>query len=124
MIGKLYWVIMPFFDIINQKNSFKKRPALVIAKADDKDVIILPVSTITHKDNLNAKYDIEIDPSLYNRIKLQKICYVRTHKQTVVHIASLGGIIGDIKTDYQDLYLDIFAKRDEFNEEINKQACS
>lgn len=42
MIGKAYWAIFQYYDGKLNKMAFKKRPVLVIGKADDKDWVVLP----------------------------------------------------------------------------------
>ena len=102
--------------------SFKSRPALIIAKADKEDYVILPVSTITRKNNRDLEYDIEINPTKYPKLNLQKTSYVRTHKQTIIHIAEIGDFIGDLKNSYEELFLEILEKRDKFSKSITNQA--
>ncbi|MBR0518690.1 type II toxin-antitoxin system PemK/MazF family toxin [bacterium] len=122
MIGEIRKVIVPFYDLINNKMSFKSRPALIIAKADNEDFIILPISTITRKNNRDLEYDIEIEPTKYPKLNLQKISYVRTHKQTVIYIAEIGNFIGDLKSNYAELFLEILEKREKFSQSITEQA--
>lgn len=122
MIGKIYKAITPYYDQNSQKMAFKGRPALVIAKADEKDVIVLPVSTISYKKNIHPIYDIKIDPAEYPKTNLKKISYVRTHKQTVIHIAELAGEICDLRLEYEELYCKVIEKREEFSKDITEQA--
>ena len=121
MIGKIYKARTPFYDQTIHRMSYKVRPALVL-EADTKDYVVLPVSSISIQENIDPVYDIKIDPTLYPNLNLRKISYVRTHKQTIVHQAELSDEIGDIKSNYEDLYLEILAKREEFSELITKQA--
>lgn len=100
----------------------KSRPALVIAQADAKDYIILPVSSVSKRKNLDPIYDVEIDPSVYPRLHLKNISYVRAHKQAVIHSADFSDRISDMKYEYPDLYEDILKKREMFSNEISKQA--
>lgn len=124
MIGKICKAITPFFDLNQNRMSYKSRPALVLAKADGDDFIILPISTITKKQNINPIYDVAIDPLKYPKLNLNRLSYVRTHKQTVVHRSSLIGEIGDISNNYQELYLEILLKRENFSNEVTAQALS
>ena len=101
--------------------SFKTRPALVIAQADCGDYVILPVSTITHKGNIDPDFDIPIDPSVYPKLNLNKISYVRTHKQTIAHRASIISVISDLRTEYEELYLEILIKREDFSYDTTTQ---
>lgn len=61
MIGKIYKARTPFYDQINHRMSYKARPALVLAKADAEDYVVLPVSSISIRANIDPVYDIEID---------------------------------------------------------------
>lgn len=47
-----------------------------------------------------------------------KCLNIRVHKQTVVHTASLHKEIGDLKEDYQEKYLEILGKLEEYNQEL------
>ena len=53
---------------------------------------------------------------------LTRTSYVRTHKQTVVHRANLRDEIGDLKSEYEDLYLTILERREAFSNSITQQA--
>ncbi len=122
MIGKICKALTPFYDRITRQMSYKARPALVLGKADGEDYVILPVSSISIKTNINPVYDITVDPVQYPKLHLKNVSYIRTHKQTVVHRASLHGVIGDLKSEYEDLYLTVLAKREEFSKFLTQQA--
>lgn len=122
MIGKIYKARTPYYDQATHTMSYKARPALILAKADNDDYVVLPVSSISISANIDPVYDIKIDPSLYPRINLSRTSYVRTHKQTVVHRANLRDEIGNLKSEYEDLYLEILEKREVFSSSITQQA--
>ena len=122
MIGKLYTARTPFYDLAANHMSFKARPALVLAKADVNDYVVLPVSSISIRTNIDPVYDIELDPAQYPKLNLKHTSYVRTHKQTIVHRADLRCMICDVRAEYEDLYLAILEKREEFSNAITKQA--
>ena len=124
MIGKIYKCFTPYYDSQKRAMSMKSRPALVLAKADADDYIVLPVSTITHKENIDPYYDIEVDPALYPKLNFQKVSYIRTHKQTVVNRANLGDEISTLCKEYEDLYLEVLTKREEFSKNITEQALA
>ena len=115
MIGKIYSSVIPFYDSAKQTNSYKKRPVLIIGGPRNNDYTVLPISTVTKKTNLDADYDIEVEPTKYPLLNLNKVSYVGTHKQTTVHRASLTTQIGNMKDDYEDLYLNVLEKLEEFN---------
>lgn len=118
MIGKIYSSVIPFYDSINRKNSYKKRPVLIIYGPRSNDFTVLPISTITKRQNLDAEFDIELNPSKYPNLNLVKQCFVRVHKQTTVHQASLTTQIADLKQEYPELYRLIITKLSSFNDLI------
>lgn len=124
MIGEIRKAITSFYDVKNRKMSYKGRPALVIAKADAHDYVVLPVSSISRPEDRHAVYDIEVNPAVYPALNLKNISYVRTHKQTIIHGSQMGDTIGDMKGTYEDLYLLILEKREQFSKEISTQAIS
>ena len=121
-IGEIRKALTPYYDLSKNAMSIKSRPALIIAQADSEDYVVLPISRITRRNNRDATFDIEIDPSVYPLLNLNAISYVRTHKQTIIHKAEIGDLIGDLKTDYSELYLQILETRERFSEEITNQA--
>ena len=76
MIGKIYSSIVPFYDMKSGKNSFKSRPVLILSGPRNNDYTVLPISSVTKKQNLDLEYDIELNPQIYPNLNLQKICYV------------------------------------------------
>ena len=122
MIGEIRKAITPYYDMKAKATRFKSRPVLIIAKADSSDFVALPVSRVSRRQNLSPDYDIELDPANYPALSLNAVSYIRTHKQTVIHTSEIGDKIGNIKADYEDLYLDILTKRAQFSDEITNQA--
>ena len=122
MIGEIRKTLTPFYNKKTHRNDFKSRPALVIAKADSEDYVILPVSRVTKAENRDPVYDIPVDPAIYPDLNLTSMSYIRTHKQTIAHTAELGDKIGDLKNNYPDLYDNVLAKREAFSVEISRQA--
>jgi uncharacterized protein YifN (PemK superfamily) len=95
---------------------------LIISGPRNNDYTILPISTVTRKENLDLEFDIEINPQKYPLLNMNKICYVRTHKQTIVHRASLTTEISDMKNSYEDFYLNVLEKLEQFNNKIISDA--
>lgn len=122
IIGEIRKTITPFYDKIQGQMSTKSRPALIIAQADTDDFVVLPVSRITKQNNRDATYDIEINPVEYPLLNLNAVSYIRTHKQTVIHRAEIGDLIGELKLNYNDLFLQILELRERFSNEITNQA--
>ena len=122
MIGKICIAIFPFYDIKLKKNLYKQRPVLIIGEAINNDYTILPVSTITKKENIDIYYDIAIDPEKYPKLNLDKYSYIRTHKQTVIYKDMIKGEISDLKEEYLEIYNDILNKLKEFNIKLIEKA--
>ena len=120
MIGKIYASMVEFFDIKTNTTKIKSRPVLILNSTRNNDYTILPISTITNKVNMDTDYDIKIDPVSYPKLKLKQISYVRTHKRTFIHQASIdrNNIIGDLKKDYEELFLKILEKVQEFDNKV------
>ena len=122
MIGKICIAIFPFYDIKLKKNLYKQRPVLIIGEAINNDYTILPVSTITKKENIDIYYDIAIDPEKYPKLNLDKYSYIRTHKHTVIYKDMIKGEISDLKEEYLEIYSDILNKLKEFNIKLIEKA--
>lgn len=124
MIGKIYTSRLPFYDIKQHKMSVKARPVLIISEERNNDHTVLPVSSVTNRKNLDKDFDVEISPSQYPLLNINHTSYVRTHKQTTVHIASLGKEISNLKDVYPDLFLEILSKREQWNKLIDEEALN
>lgn len=122
MIGYAYVSSFPYYDKYMQQTRFKNRPVLVIGRADDKDYVILPISRVTSRIHLDEYYDVEIDPPRVPLMNLHSTSYIRTHKQSVLHVASLVQSIVDFRTAYEDVYLDVIAKVEEFQKNMIDRA--
>ena len=126
MIGEIYASMVEFFDIKTNTIKIKSRPVLILSSTRNNDYTILPISTITNKVNMDTDYDIKIDPVSYPKLKLKQISYVRTHKRTFIHQASIdrNNVIGDLKKDYEELFLKILEKVQEFDNKVIDDALS
>ncbi|WP_335995238.1 hypothetical protein [Fusobacterium polymorphum] len=120
MIGKIYVSMVEFYDVRNQKTSIKARPVSILSDMRNNDFTVLPISTINKPQNIDIEYDIELNPQIYQKINLNKVSYIRTHKRVYLHQANIDKtkILGDIKNDYPDLFLKILEKMEKFNKEI------
>ena len=118
MIGKAYISIFKYYDNIKGKMSFKNRPVLIVGKADNTDYIVLPISRVTKRENLDEYYDVLLNPDAVSKLNLTQYSYVRTHKQSVVNIVELYKEITDFRKDYMDIYLDIISKMEEFQKNL------
>lgn len=122
MIGKAYFSTFKFFNAKAKEMSFKNRPVLIIGQADDTDYVVLPISRVTNKNNLDFVYDIPIEPKDVPLMNLKQTSYIRTNKQSVVHAGELTKEIVDFKSEYQDVYLDVISKVEEFQKELINKA--
>lgn len=122
MIGKAYVSIFKYYDNAKAKMSFKKRPVLIVGKADDTDYIVLPISRVSKRENLDEYYDVLLSPDAVPKLNLTQHSYVRTHKQSVVNIVELYREITDFKKDYMDIYLDIISKMEKFQKNLIDKA--
>lgn len=104
MVGDFCLAIFPYYDVKVKKNKFKYRPILIIAEAGQNDWVTLPVSKISHKECIDLEYDIKIEPINYPLMNLACVSYIRTHKQTVTHCASITKVIINVKKIYPNLY--------------------
>lgn len=118
MIGKICTSITPFYNSSKKAQEFKSRPILIIGLADASDYNVLPISRVTNSYNLDAVYDIPIDPAQYPLLLLTSQSYIRTHKQTIINHGSIGKTISDLKAVYEELYLDILSKLEQYNKSL------
>lgn len=122
MIGKAYVSAFQYYDIRNKKMSFKGRPVLVIGRADDSDYVVLPISRVTNRANLDEYFDVPIEPKDVPKMNLKQLSYIRAHKQAVVNAASLTKEIVDFRSEYEEIYTDVLVKVEEFQSELIKNA--
>jgi len=120
MIGKVYKALIPYYDKVKGKNTFKGRPCLVIGKADAGDYVILPISSIKDRKRVDSYYDIPLDKTICTFLTGDS--FLRTHKQTVVNVSTLRGPIADFKVDYEELYVDAISKVEEFQKKLVDKA--
>ena len=122
MIGKVYISVFPFYDIKLKKQSFKKRPILIIGQADIDDYVVLPISRVTNKSHLDSYYDVEILPSNVPLLNLSQTSYIRTHKQAILNIRELTRELIDFRLEYENIYLDVLTKVEEFQKKLIENA--
>lgn len=122
MIGKAYISVFKFYDNKNHKMSFKKCPVLVVGQADAANYVILPISRVTNKANLDDYYDVEITPNAVPLMNLTQTSYIRTNKQGVVNIGELTKEIVDFRKEYADTYRIVIEKMEEFQKKLIKEA--
>lgn len=118
MIGWYCIAIFPYYDTRVGKMRFKKRPICIIGKADSLDYITLPISKVSHRENIDGEYDIEIMSKDYPLMNLKFDSYIRTHKQTVTHQAEIIKQVTNLKEEYSELWLEILSKVEDFQRQV------
>ena len=118
MIGKAYWAIFKYYDNSAHRMAFKKRPVLIIGQADGSDYVVLPISRVTRRENIDQRYDFEIRVRDYPMLSLKATSYIRTHKQSVANIGELAERIVDFKKEYPDAYVEVIALVEEFQKKL------
>jgi uncharacterized protein YifN (PemK superfamily) len=124
MIGKVYLAVVDFYDSKSRTTRKKGRPVLVIAGPKNNDYTVLPISTIPHREHLDPVYDLLVGSAERTVLGLPQECYIRTHKQTVLHQAALVREKGDMKCNLPDLYLAVLEKMEQHQREIMDQAIT
>ena len=118
MIGKAYVATFPFYNSQTQHMDFKKRPVLIIGRADVSDYIVLPISRVTNSANIDPEYDYQVTVHNVPLMNLSQTSYIRTHKQTIVNAGNLTKEIVDFKKEYQEMYLEIMCKVEDFQKKL------
>lgn len=122
MIGEAYWVIFKYYDSSAHRMAFKKRPVLIIGKADESDYVVLPISRVTRQEHIDQKYDFEMQVTDYPKLSLRATSYIRTHKQSVANIGELADQITDFKNEYPDAYVEVITLVEEFQKKLIDEA--
>lgn len=122
MIGKVYLTYVDYYDAKTKTTRKKTRPVLVVGGPRNDDYTVLPISTISKRQNLDPDYDILVDAAERTALSLDKECFIRTHKQMPMHQAQLIKCLGDMRTDLPDLYLDAISRMEQFQVEIVNNA--
>ena len=122
MIGKVYQSVVDFYDLKTRSTRKKVRPVLIVGGPRNNDYIVLPISTVSKRENLDADYDILIDEAERGVLHLSQECYIRAHKQMPIHQAQLVRRKGDMKADLPDLYLLALEKMERFQKSISEHA--
>lgn len=122
MIGKAYWAIFKYYDSSAHRMAFKKRPVLIIGKADESDYIVLPISRVTCQEHIDQRYDFEMQVTDYPKLSLKNTSYIRTHKQSVANIGELANQIADFKNEYPDAFVKVIALVEEFQKKLIDEA--
>lgn len=111
-------VRFPYYDSRMRSMRFKKRPALVLRREDDNinaDLTVLPVSSVTHRENLSVVYDVEVRKDLFPDLNLNRdVSYIRVHKPYTVNSSEFVEVICEDIRIYEDLTKSILDKFEDF----------
>lgn len=118
MIGKAYVSIFKYYDNRTHRMAFKNRPVLIVGRSDISDYVVLPVSRVTNYNNCDNYYDVPIEPADVPLMNLSQRSYIRTHKQSIVHLGELIREIVDFRHEYEDIYLEVISKMEEFQKNL------
>lgn len=118
MIGWYCIATFPYYNSRTNRNEFKERPMLVIGQEDNTDFVTLPISKVSHRENVDIEYDVAIQISDYPLMNLRFDSFIRTHKQTITNKSSIIRQVVNVKEEYQDLWLDILSKVEIFQRNL------
>ena len=117
MIGEVRKIITPWYNSASKRREFKSRPCLILKEMSG-DYAVLPVSSISHQENIDANYDVFVTTDRYPKLNLTRNSYIRTNKMTVANTSEIGDKIGDLAGNYPELLNVIIDKISSFNTEI------
>lgn len=107
-VGCIYSVAFRYYNNQTNQMDVKVRPFLIL-KAEKEDLpcdfSALPISKVTNKQNLSARFDVEIPNAKYGNLFLREpISYIRTHKIQTVHSTDFKNkICNDLRSIYPEL---------------------
>lgn len=111
-------VRFPYYDSRSRSMRFKKRPALVLRRENDSinaDLTVLPVSSVTHRENLSVDYDVEVRKELFSDLNLNRdVSFIRVHKPYTVNSSECVEVICEDIRIYEDLTKSILDKFEDF----------
>ena len=123
LIGKVVISRYPYYNSEKGEINFKARPMLVIGREKYTfpcDLITLPLSRVTIKQNLHSTFDIRLDDKECNTLNLNSMTsFVRVHKQTVVHSKDVSSnVVADLKGLLPQKYMFIKEAHNSFIKEL------
>lgn len=124
MIGTICISAFKYYDNTKHRMAFKGRPVLVIGKADNSDYVVLPISRVTKRENLDPRYDYEMKPEIYadSALKLSATSYVRTHKQATLNEGEITKQVINFKCEFPEAYSVIINLVEEFQKKMIENA--
>ena len=111
-----------YYDSALRNVQTKPRPMLIIGQSDMRDYTALPLSTISISANVHKVFDVKIEPKKYPLTRLNRVCFVRTHKSAIINRAAIGTCLCNLKSVYPDLFLDIMVLFEEYCKSLSFDA--
>lgn len=125
LIGQIHYSKFKYYDARSDELKFKQRPVLIIGVEKEYgpcDLTVLPVSSISKKENIVPRFDVEIPRSHYPLVGLSDkypISYCRTSKVSTVSSFDVGTkILCQLNEAYPNLYELIKNQHNEFQKTL------
>lgn len=84
---------MPYYDSALQRVKYKSRPVLLL-KAEkgigESDFSILPISSISHKENIDEIFDIEITADIRNHLRITSFARTIPRTYKIISISCIS----------------------------------
>lgn len=114
---------MPYYDRKTGSIKFKARPVLILKAEKESgfsDFTVLPISSISFKNNIDQKFDVEVTKEMYPLLQLTKdVCYIRCGKFMTIDNNNLGiQVISNLKDSYPDLWEHIISLAKEYISDV------
>ena len=114
---------MPYYDRKTGSIKFKARPVLILKAEKESgfsDFTVLPISSISFKNNIDQKFDVEVTKGMYPLLQLTKdVCYIRCGKFMTIDNNNLGiKVISNLKDSYPDLWEHIISLAKEYISDV------
>lgn len=114
---------MPYYDNRTNSIKFKARPVLILKAEKESglsDFTVLPISSISFKNNIDQKFDVEVTKEMYPLLQLTKdVSYIRCGKFMTINNSNLGvPDISNLKDSYPALWEHIISLAKEYISDV------
>lgn len=123
LVGTIRSSRMPYYDSSTGSIQFKARPVLILKAEKESgfsDFTVLPISSISFKNNIDQNFDVEVTKEMYPLLQLTKdVCYIRCGKFMTIDNRNLGvQVISNLKDSYPDLWEHIISLAKEYISDV------
>lgn len=123
LVGTIKASRMPYYDNKTSSIKFKSRPVLILKAENESgfsDFTVLPISSVSFKNNINQKFDVEVTKAMYPLLNLTKaVCYIRCGKFMTINQKDLAvSVISNLKDSYPDLWKHIISLAKEYISDV------